>query len=323
MANVLITGVAGLTGAHLARKCLACGDTVTGVDNYFRGTERNIQELFSHKNFIFYNEDFRTFIQYNRPDPFEEIYHLAAIVPTRYFYEAPELTYEVNCHGTYLLFRWALQGGARRFVNASSSEIYGHPQQTPIREDMPSSYDSVETTTRWSYAHGKILTEYLLNAHKEQIALCHLRYANVYGPYDVDPHHVIPYMLLCLWENKPITLSENANEVKRSFLYMSDCADATYLAMKKMTSGTSYNIGNPEEVSVRQLWELAKEIAEEEFSLAYGHQPSYTLKRAGDPQRRVLDIQRAKSQLGYTPRVSLREGLQKTARWMKNNLLSF
>lgn len=316
MAKILITGVAGTTGAHLVRRCLDAGDDVVGVDNFFRGVKDNIADLLNHPRFTFHAVDFRDFITRTGAGGFDGIYHLAAIVPTRYFYEAPELTYEVNCHGTYQIFKWALGGGVARFVNASSSEIYGHPQETPLKETCVSLYDSVETTPRWSYAHGKILTEYLLNTHKDEILVCHLRYANVYGPYDIDDNHVIPYILDRLLKDKPIELNKNAATIRRSFMFMSDCADGTCRAMEHMRSGESYNIGNPEEVSIQELFDTAKEVVEQEFGRRYSYEPAYAIERAGDPQRRVLDITRAQARLGYTPRVSLREGLTETAKWM-------
>lgn len=316
MSKVLITGVAGLTGSHLVRTCLEKGDDVVGVDDYFRGIESNISELFDKDTFTFYKCDFRNFIKEHKAEEFDEIYHLAAIVPTKYFYLDPELTYTVNCHGTYEIFKWAMEGSVKRFVNASSSEIYGHAQEIPTKENTVSYYDSVEDTSRWSYAHGKIITEYLLNQYKENIEVCHLRYANVYGPYDIDDNHVIPYILNCILEDKEVKLNRNADQVMRSFLYMSDCAEATYLAMKNMRTGESYNIGNPEEVTIQMLWDTALKIATEEFGLTYTKKPVYEIERAGDPLRRVLDITRAKEVLHYSPEVNLEEGLRRTLSWM-------
>lgn len=313
--KVLITGAAGLTGAHLVRKCLEKGDTVVGVDNFFRGTKENIETLLGHERFTFHECDFRDYILHGEETKFDGIYHLAAIVPTRYFYEAPCLTYEVNCQGTYDIFRWALKNNIPRFVNASSSEIYGHAGEFPTKEMTASLYDSVEATPRWSYAHGKIMTEYLLNYHKNEIKVCHLRYANVYGPYDVDDNHVIPYILNCIVNNRPCHLNAMAGEIRRSFLYMSDCAEATYLAMTGMRTGTAYNIGNPEEKTILELFDIAvKEAAK--LGIRYSHAPILDITRAGDPSRRVLDIKRAKDELGYSPKVMLEEGVRRTLEWI-------
>ena len=314
--HALITGVAGLTGAHLVRECLANGDTVVGVDNLFRGKKENIVEVIDDKSFRFIECDFRDYI--NNPaseTKFDGIYHLAAIVPTKYFYEEPELTYEVNCRGTHEIFKWAIKHGIKRFINASSSEIYGHAKDFPTKETALSIYDAVEGTVRWSYAHGKILTEYLLNHYSKDIEVCHLRYANVYGPYDDDDHHVIPYMLNCIARGADVNLNKQSNEIRRSFLYMSDCAIATRLAMLHMKTGTSYNIGNPEETTISNLWQVCLK-AMSEAGITYGKQPKYDVSRAGDPTRRVLDISRAKEHLGYSPVVMLEGGIKRTAKWI-------
>jgi nucleoside-diphosphate-sugar epimerase len=314
--RVLITGAAGLTGAHLVRECLLAGDTVVGIDNFFRGKIGNIAEVLDDESFTFIECDFRDYINdANSPTNFDGIYHLAAIVPTVYFYEEPELTYEVNCRGTHEIFKWALNNKIPRFVNASSSEVYGHAPDFPTKESTPSVYDSVETSVRWSYAHGKILTEYLLNHYRRDITVCHLRYANVYGPFDIDDHHVIPYMLNCIADNKPINVNARWAHIKRSFLYMSDCALATRLAMQHMQTGTAYNIGNPQEITIKDLWDICLSVMGE-LGVPYSHTPVCDLERAGDPTRRVLDITRAGEHLGYKPVVMLREGVRRTAEWM-------
>ena len=313
--RVLITGAAGLTGAHLVRHCLKQGDEVVGVDNFFRGTRDNIRELEGDSRFTFYEQDFRDYIRTTDDTAFDGIYHLAAIVPTKYFYQEPCLTYEVNCQGTYEIFGWALEHHIPRFINASSSEIYGHSRDFPTKETTPSLYDSVDTTTRWSYAHGKVMTEYLLNHHSREIQVCHLRYANVYGPYDIDDNHVIPYILNCIVKNKPCSLNVHAREIMRSFLFMQDCAEATRLAMLHMKSGVSYNIGNPEETTIYSLFEHAVEVMKE-LGCAYHHEPVLDIERAGDPVRRVLDLSRAREQLGYEPKIMLREGLKRTGEWI-------
>ena len=315
--KVLITGVAGLTGAHLVRECLNAGDTVVGVDNFFRGCLGNISDLLNHERFQFLECDFRDYIKNPPPDAgFDGIYHLAAVVPTKYFYEEPELTYEVNCRGTHEIFKWALDNKIQRFVNASSSEIYGHAPDFPTKESTSSVFDSVEDTVRWSYAHGKIMTEYLLNHYCSDIQVCHLRYANVYGPYDIDNHHVIPYFLNSIADGLPVHMSVDARKIMRSFLYMSDCAIATRLAMLNMKSGTAYNIGNPEETTIEDLWHVCTKAMGGLMGQATVHEPIFDIKRSGDPVRRVLDISRASEHLGYKPAVMLREGIRRTAEWV-------
>ena len=159
------------------------------------------------------------------------------------------------------------------------------------------------------------MTEYLFNHHKDEIKVCHIRYANVYGPYDIDDNHVIPYILNCIVQDKPCHLNVNAGTITRSFLYMGDGAAATRLAMLHMESGLSYNVGNPEEVTILELYETAVEAANE-LGISYHHTPIFDISRAGDPVRRVLDISRAGEHLGYAPKVMLREGIRRTMEWI-------
>lgn len=308
--KTLITGAAGLTGSYLAEKCLAAGEQVIGIDNFFRGTMDNLAEIKDNKNFEFINGDILDIEKMNLKDV-NKIYHLAAIVPTKYFYEAPVDTYMVNCHGTKVMIDWALKNGVEKFVNASSSEIYGHPQSIPTTELTPTHYDAVETTTRWSYAQGKILTEHIGNFYKDKINICHLRYANVYGPRDIDDNHVIPYLINRVLRSEKIIINKDADKIKRTFLYMTDCADATYLAMEKSPSGESYNIGSDQEVTIQQLLNIIFEITGKTTEV------EYSLSRVGDPQRRLLDISKAKGMLGVDIKVSLEEGIGQTVHWMK------
>lgn len=308
--KTLITGVAGLTGSYLSEKCIEAGEQVIGIDNFFRGNLDNLKKIIDNKNFEFIKGDILDIEKMNIKDV-NKVYNLAAIVPTKYFYEAPVDTYMVNCHGTKLMIDWALKNNVQRFVNASSSEIYGHPQKVPTDELTPSHYDAVGETTRWSYAHGKILTEHIGNFYKDKINICHLRYANVYGPRDIDDNHVIPYIIGKVLANEKVILNKKANEIKRTFLYMTDCADASYLAMEKSPSGESYNIGSDHEVTIKELLDTICEITGKKANV------EYSLERSGDPKRRLLDIKKAKEILGVEIKVSLEDGLKETIKWMK------
>lgn len=308
--RTLITGVAGLVGSYLAEKCLEAGEEVVGIDNFFRGTAGNIEKISRNGRFKFIEGDVLD-IEKLGLEGIGRVYHMAAIVPTRYFYEAPVATFDVNCYGTRLMVEWAVRNGVESFVNASSSEIYGHPQIVPTPETAPSCFDSVGKTTRWSYALGKLMGEHIGNHFKEKIRICHLRYANVYGPRDIDPEHVIPYIISKVLAGEKVVLHKNAASIRRTFLYASDCAEATRLAMQKAPSGESFNIGSAEEITIADLASLIGEIA--------GAKPEieYSLLRPGDPERRLLDTGRSRETLGFSPATPLREGVGETFDWMK------
>jgi nucleoside-diphosphate-sugar epimerase len=311
MATV-ITGVAGLTGSHLAERCLAAGHDVVGIDNFFRGTRKNLAAVIGHRRFRLIEADILNIAGLGLTGV-DCIFHLAAIVPTRYFYEAPVDTYMVNCHGTKVVLDWALANGVQTFVNASSSEIYGHAAVVPTGELTVSTFDPVEATPRWSYAVGKLLAEHIGNFHRQRIGICHLRYANVYGPRDVDSEHVIPYLIAQVLRGQSVVISRQARDITRSFLYVTDCAEATFRALGS-PSGESYNIGSEQEITLQELVETIFRLAKRSVPI------HYTLERSGDPMRRLLDSSKAWKMLGYRPAVSLEDGLRETMAWMKTSL---
>ena len=227
----------------------------------------------------------------------EEIYNLAAIVPTKYFYERPDLTYKINCEAAIKLFDIAREVGVKRFLNASSSEIYGH-NAVNAKETNSQLYDSVDDSTRWSYAHGKILTEYYMNHFKNEIFVVHLRYANCAGRGDLDANHVLPYMIDSIRNNKKLILNSKPDEFKRSYLSMEDAATATYACMYKGISGTAYNVGTREELTISELLDkVCVHLGVDKSNLDI----EYSLERPGDPKRRVLNIERIKKDTGWEP----------------------
>jgi nucleoside-diphosphate-sugar epimerase len=331
----LVTGAAGLTGSYLCELLLKRNEDpdriIVGVDNLFRGTVDNLSNCLKHPRFKFMKMSFQNFIDTFGKDVYvklplftgwyeiDEVYHLAAVVPTHYFYDSPQLTFKENCLGTTEILDWcASNRSVTKFVNASSSEIYGHPgDHIPTKETDPSCYDAVERSTRWSYAEGKILTEHYASQYADKFIITHLRYANVYGERDIDNNHVIPYILNSLINDSKISLNKNADMYYRCFLHMEDCAEATYLAMHNNDiSGMAYNIGTNEEISILNLLHLCSRVV----TRLRGQEPKseviLNISRPGDPKRRVLDISRAKEKLRFAPKISLNEGIERTAKWI-------
>jgi len=340
---VLITGVCGETGSYTAEECLRHNEIVIGIDNLFKGTIDNVKTCLDNPNFTLIVGDLRNINNerylferiYGNVDlvtskdglyiPYvDEVYNLGAIVETRYFYERPDLTYKVNCQGAIDMFDWAIKHNVKKFVNASSSEIYGHGgyiegNNINWDEHTKSEYDSVEDSTRWSYAHGKILTEYYMNHFKNKIDVCHLRYANCYGDRDLNPEHIIPAIINALLTGTTVNINKDYNNFYRSYLYMSDAGRATYMAMKNMKTGTAYNIGTNDLISVGDLIVL---IIDKFKLLGYTGEFKYNpvIDRPGDPKYRCLDCTRAFNELGWKPEVSLGNGIISTIIAMDNKL---
>lgn len=327
--KILITGCCGTTGTSLVNYILDnTDDVIYGVDNFYKeGSQDNLEEIMKNpnaKNRFFFNEKdiiseaFYADLQIEHSSgKFDQIYNLAAIVETPRFYDSPYETYSVNCKGAIELFEWAAANGVAKFVNASSSEIYGHSALFPTKENTASCYEGVEVSTRWSYAHGKILTEYVMNQlaslATSSIKVCHLRFANVYGEHDISPIHVIPYFLTKIINNEDIHMNADPDNFYRTFLHNDDSTLGTYLAMENMVNTHPYNIGSAEEVSISDLLSKCLEICEELTGEEYSGSIYQDIVRKGDPKKRWLDTTRAKDELGFECKVSLEEGIRRTA----------
>lgn len=317
----LITGVAGTTGSEILDLLsiepeVVNGErVVVGLDNFFRGCRGNIEKHLNKDYFMFFNIRWQDYIKrLSDSCNIDEIYHMAAVVPTKYFYESPDLTYEENCKGTIDLFNWARSHGVKRFITGSSSEIYGHirEEDLPAKETTMSHFDSEETSTRWSYAEGKILTEHYLNHFKDQMErVCHLRFANTYGVRDMDDNHILPYLVNRIVNNEEVYINKNAGSYCRTFLNNKDSSRACVELMKKGRNGVAYNVGSEEEVTIEQLLYTVRKIAIDlgvvkDYDLDRVHR---TISRPGDPKRRVLCTDRLYKDTGFRPQVPLEEGI--------------
>lgn len=323
----LITGVAGTTGSQILDYLLDESEEiksgkriVVGVDNFFRGCIENISHHVSSPSFEFTMSDFRGLIgripfvetKNGSPARIDEVYHMAAVVPTHYFYDSPDLTYAINCKGTIDLFNWCREVGIKRFIVGSSSEIYGHicSEDLPAKETTMSHFDSEEDSTRWSYAEGKLLTEHYLNHFKNDMErVCHLRFANTYGVRDMDDNHIVPYLINSVVQGKDIHINKDCMVYKRTFLNNKDSARACVELMSKGKNGVAYNVGSQEEISIYDLFRVIEDLYKELTGKTYSGQVFKDIHRPGDPLRRVLSTQRLKEDTGFSPVVKLEEGL--------------
>ena len=322
--TILVTGSCGTTGSDLVKYLLDnTDDYIIGVDNFYKeGSRSNLRELKSYdgpERFYFLEGDIteKPLLDELGSYNIAQVYNLAAIVETPEFYENPYGTYRVNCQGSIDLYRWCQRSSIPKYLNASSSEIYGRQDllgddSFPIKESNPDYYGSPETTTRWSYAHGKVLTEYVIN-HLYRMngitEVCHLRYANVYGENDLSPVHVIPYILDCIINEKELVVSKDYETVRRTFLHEDDSSLGTFLAMERMTSERAYNLGSNEEVTIKELIELCNEVCQDRTGRKFTPRITPSMSRTDDPTRRVLDTRRASEELGFYAKVGLREGI--------------
>lgn len=309
---VLVTGAAGLVGSHLVDRLVRDGHEVIGADNYFRGAKKSLSWAMQQRNFRFVKGDILKISEWDLPRV-DWIYHLAAIVPTRFFYDAPIDSFMVNAVGTKHVLDFAKATGVKRVLCASSSEVYGQPTKVPTPETAVSHLQSPDVTTRWSYAVGKLAAEHLALAYSRwfDVVVC-LRYANIYGPRDIGEEHIIPYTIHNSLRGDPITLHRGADRRKRTFLHVDDCARGTQMALEKGENGMIFNLGSDEEVTVLELVNRIMEICGARVDISYDAKP------VGDPTRRLLDVSKAERVLGFRPEISLDQGLRSTLDWIRN-----
>ena len=310
--RVLVTGGAGFLGSHLCAKLLEQGCEVLCVDNLFTGTKRNIYPLLNEPNFEFMRHDI-TFPLYLEVD---EIYNLACPASPIHYQNDPVQTTKVNVHGAINMLGLAKRVKAKIF-QASTSEVYGDPEVHPQPESYRGSVNPIGP--RSCYDEGKRCAETLFfdyfRQHKLLIKVA--RIFNTYGP-NMHPYdgRVVSNFILQALQNKPLTVYGDGSQ-SRSFCYVDDLIDGF---LRLMQSGDDFtgpvNLGNPVEFNMIELAEQVKELTNSKSEIKYEPLPE------DDPRQRQPDITLAKDKLGWEPKVSLREGLEKTSAYFSDLLKS-
>jgi dTDP-glucose 4,6-dehydratase len=306
--KVLITGVAGFIGSNLAKSHLDKGDEVYGVDNLSTGQIRNIDQL---KGLNFINSTVSESID-SLPKKLDVVYHFASPAsPEKYMAQALN-TMEVNTTGTLKLLEYASSNGAR-LIFASTSEIYGDPLLSPQQESYWGNVNPIGP--RSVYDEAKRFGETLV-AHFQREKLANagiVRIFNTYGP-NMDPYdgRVVSNFIRQALQAKPLTIY-GSGEQTRSFCYIDDLVRGI-VAMGLSNEPGPINLGNPEERTLLNLAELILDITKSTSELEFLELPE------DDPKQRCPDIRRAKSLLGWEPRVDISNGIQSTADWIRKNI---
>ncbi|MEJ7555455.1 MAG: UDP-glucuronic acid decarboxylase family protein [Aquificaceae bacterium] len=307
--RVLITGVAGFIGSHLAERFLEEGFYVIGMDNFLTGSPDNIAHLFEKKNFRFIHYNVVNYIYVE--GPIDLVVHLACPASPVDYMNHPIHTMKVDSLGTLNTLGFAKLKGSR-YVFASSSEVYGSAQVHPQPEDYWGYVNPVGP--RSVYDEAKRFSEALCMAyHREHgLDVRIARIFNTYGPrMRRKDGRVIPTFIEKALSGEPLPIYGDGSQT-RSFCYIDDLVEGLFrLSVREGLAGTVVNLGNPEEVSIL---ELAKRVIELSGSSS---KIEFLPPRDDDPPRRCPDISRAKSLLEWFPKVSLEEGLKATLRWFK------
>jgi dTDP-glucose 4,6-dehydratase len=301
MATCLVTGGAGFLGSHLCDELLARGHRVICVDNLETGSLANIEHVrapefrFQHLDII---------APYFIDEEIDVVYHLASPASPIDYLRLPLHTLKVGSHGTHHSLGLAKHKRAR-FVLASTSEVYGDPQVHPQSEDYWGHVNPIGP--RGVYDEAKRYAEALTMAyHRQQgVDTAIVRIFNTFGSR-MRPHdgRAIPTFLRQGLANRPITVFGDGSQT-RSFCYVSDEIRGI-IALAESGYHDPVNIGNPDEFTLLELAETVKEVTSSTAEIVFEALPE------DDPKQRQPDITLARELLGWSPEVSLREGLQRT-----------
>jgi UDP-glucuronate decarboxylase len=300
--RILVTGGAGFVGSHLCERLLGLGHDVLCVDNYFTGTKDNILAMLENPHFEVLRHDV-TFPLYIEVD---EIYNLACPASPIHYQFDPVQTTKTSVHGAINMLGLAKRVRAKIF-QASTSEVYGDPTEHPQRESYRGSVNPIGP--RACYDEGKRCAETLFfdyyRQHKVRIKVA--RIFNTYGPrMHPNDGRVVSNFIIQALKGEPITLYGDGSQT-RAFCYVDDLVSGFIKLMETTDEVTGpINLGNPAEMTVRQLAERVTQLAGSQSKIEFRPLP------VDDPTRRCPDISLAKSVLGWEPRVALDEGLTKT-----------
>jgi dTDP-glucose 4,6-dehydratase len=305
----LITGGAGFIGSHLCEYLLARGYHVICVDSLLTGAVANIVKLHS-EHFEFIKHDVTNYIYID--GPVDYIFHMASPASPVDFERLPIPILKVGALGTHKALGLAKAKEAR-FLLASTSEVYGDPLVHPQREDYWGNVNPVGI--RGVYDEAKRFAEALTMAYHRihHVDTRIVRIFNTYGPrMRVDDGRAVPSFITQVLRGEPITVFGDGKQT-RSFCYVSDMVEGLYrLMMSDVTEPV--NIGNPQEMTVFELAKTILELTGNRSEIIFKPLP------VDDPRVRQPDITRARTQLGWEPRVSLAEGLQHTIAYFRSAL---
>ena len=311
MARAVITGGAGFLGSHLSDRLLAEGYDVVAVDNLVTGSEDNIAHLRGNPRFEYVRQDI---IQpYTVAGPVDLVYHFASPASPVDYLELPLETLLVGSVGTHHTLDLARDKGAR-FLMASTSEVYGDPSIHPQPEEY---FGNVNPNgTRSVYDEAKRYAEAVTFAYRRKFGMDAkiVRIFNTYGSrMRINDGRVVPAFISQALRGEPLTVFGDGNQT-RSFCYVSDLIDGIFKLSVSEQSGP-INVGNPVE---RTMLEFASEILKATGSDSEViHVP---LPTADDPKQRRPDITKARTLLGWEPRIPLEEGLKDTIAYFKTKL---
>jgi dTDP-glucose 4,6-dehydratase len=307
--RVVITGAAGFIGSHLAETLLDRDYSVIGIDNLLTGDTANISHL-ANRDFSFIKHDVTNYIYVDGPVDF--VLHWASPASPIDYLELPIPTLKVGALGTHKALGLAKAKGAR-FVIASTSEVYGDPLEHPQKETYWGNVNPVGP--RGVYDEAKRFAEAMTMAYHRYHGLDTkiVRIFNTYGPrMRLNDGRAVPAFMSQVLRNQDVTVFGDGSQT-RSFTYITDLVDGIIRLMLS-SENDPVNIGNPVEMTIKQIAEAIIKMTGSKSRIVYRPLPT------DDPKQRRPDITRARTLLGWEPKVQLEEGLVKTIEYFRTKV---
>ena len=309
--NIVLTGGSGFIGSHLSQELLKNGENkLIIVDNLLTGNLDNIQDLLDHENATFIQHDVQDHIEID--EKVDYVFHLASAASPVAYTENPVNTLKAGSLGTINTLGLARKHGAEYFL-ASTSEVYGDPLVTPQNEEY---WGNVNPNgERSMYDEAKRFAEAATATYARSYGIKSkiIRIFNTYGPnMQLNDGRVVTNLIVQALNDEDLTIYGDGSQT-RSFSYVSDTV-AGIIAMMESNHYEVFNIGNPYEMSVKELAETILKLTNSKSEIIYKPLPN------DDPQQRRPDISKAKDKLNWEPKVGLETGLNTTIEWIKKEL---
>ncbi|MBO7210669.1 MAG: NAD(P)-dependent oxidoreductase [Methanobrevibacter sp.] len=318
----VISGVTGMTGNELVHQILSQGDDarIIGFDNFYASSIETVEEYLDDSRFDFFEYDLNNeeemdaikSLVLDMKDDFDEIIYIncAAVVHTEHFYNVYE-TYQTNVVGMNDFLKQAIDVGAQKYINCSTSEVYSMNSWNDhggVKESDYITMANAEHSQRTSYATGKLLTEFFMKdaVNKGKIKGCSIRFANVYSKDEKYPKHIIPHIINSFKNDGEVTLLENSKKNRRTFLNNIDSCGAVLELCRTDSAldGSVYNVATDEEISIIDLTNLIAEKMGIENPVI-----KFEGYRESDPERRILSTEKLRTRTEWKPLVNLDKGL--------------
>jgi dTDP-glucose 4,6-dehydratase len=307
--RIVVTGAAGFIGSHLSETLLDRGHSVVGIDNLLTGDLSNIAHL-AGRDFVFIKHDVTNFIHVD--GPVDVVFHWASPASPIDYLEWPIPTLKVGALGTHKALGLAKAKGAK-FVIASTSEVYGDPLEHPQKETYWGNVNPVGP--RGVYDEAKRFAEAMTMAYHRYHGLDAkiVRIFNTYGPrMRVKDGRAVPNFISQALRGEDVTIFGSGTQT-RSFCYVTDLVDGI-LRLMESNLNDPVNIGNPHEMSIEEMARLIIRMTGSSSRIVFKELP------ADDPKVRQPDITRARTLLGWEPKVPLEQGLTSTIAYFRQKM---